>query len=296
MPEEHRAFVRAAQRQIGVGDHADQIRVDPQGRRRENLQVIAKWYSRGRFAATAAAAGIGSGTAHHKIENIARGVDASRPDSLFHRHRSAERWCPDVASDREIGVDRRANPFRVAQMHVRAPDRHVQIAGQIALQANPPAELHAPSPHRRRHVVQTDSARVELDRAVDGIERVRHQHVTHAAVHDSRAAGEQGLVQRSVDGRPQLGATGAAHVAEQALQDAQVGVSRALKRNAPIVEADRARDAQPRVFADHFELSNPDDVLVEREANRRGVPQRVIEQADVQRVDGAFDEQVIDIR
>ena len=28
----------------------------------------------------------------------------------------------------------------------------------------------------------------------------------------------------------------------------------------------------------------------------RGVPQRVIEQADVQRVDGAFDEQVIDIR
>ena len=75
-----------------------------------------------------------------------------------------------------------------------------------------------------------------------------------AAVGDRRAAGELRLRERTVDRRGQLGAPGAAHVAEEALQDAEVRVAGRLQRDPLVVEADRARHAQPRVVADELQL------------------------------------------
>ena len=79
------------------------------------------------------------------------------------------------------------------------------------------------------------------------------------------------LRERAVDRGGQLGAPGAADVAEEALEDAEVGVADGLQRDAIVLEADRARHAQPRVDADQLQLLHADLLLIEREADRRGV-------------------------
>ena len=156
--------------------------------------------------------------------------------------------------------------------------------------------MHAPLAHRRLHVVEADAALVEVDRAVDGVERVRQREVPDAAVGDRRAAREERIAQRAVDGGRELRTARSAHVAEETLQDPQVGVARRLQRDLLIVQPDRPRHAQLGAVAHQLQLVHSDDALIEREVNRRGVLQRVVEHPNVERVHGDVDDQVIDVR
>ncbi len=66
-------------------------------------------------------------------------------------------------SDRSASTVERM-PSGYAQVHVLAARGDVQLARQVAVEADAAAELHAPAAHRRRHVVEPDAARVEVDR------------------------------------------------------------------------------------------------------------------------------------
>ena len=222
-------------------------------------------------------------------------VEPPRPHGALHVHRAAEDRRLHVAAQRESDVDDRLNALGPAQVHVLAGDEHVQLAGQVAVEVDAAAELDGPAAHRRRHLVELDAARVEADRAVDVVEGGGRRQVTDAAVRDDRAAREQRLAQRAADRRGQLGAARSAHVAEESLQDAEVGVAGRLKLNALVAQADFAEHAQLGVFADQLEILNLDRPPIERQVNRAVVAQRVVEQPHVERVDGRVDEQVIDV-
>ena len=146
-------------------------------------------------------------------------------------------------------------PSGIPQVHVLAARRDVELAGHVAVEPDAAAELHASAAHRRRHVVEPDAAGVEVDRAVDGVERVREREVADAAVGDRRAAGKLRLRSGPSIAAVQLRAARAAHVAEEALQDAEVRVARRLQRDALVVQPDGARHAQPRVVADQLQLA-----------------------------------------
>src|SRR4029077_3309935 len=116
------------------------------------------------------------------------------------------------------------------------------------------AELDTAAAERRRHVVQPDPAGIEVNRAVDRVERVRDREVAQPAAGDRRAAGEVRLRQRTVDRRGQGRTPGAADVAEKPLQDPQARVTGRLQRDPVLIQVDRAGDAQLRVLADHLKV------------------------------------------
>ena len=68
-----------------------------------------------------------------------------------------------------------------------------------------------------------------------------------------------------------------------------------LQRDPLILQPDRAADPQPRVFADQLQLLDANHVLIERQLDRPAVPDRVVEQPHLHAVDGAVDEQVVDV-
>ena len=85
-------------------------------------------------------------------------------------------------------------------------------------------------------------------------------------------------------------ATRTTHVAEKSLKNAKVRIARRSKSNALVFERHRSVDGQLRIVAGQLQILNAHDVLIERQANRPCVVNGVIEQRDVQRVDGAFDQ------
>ncbi len=62
-----------------------------------------------------------------------------------------------------------------------------------------------------------------------------------------------------------------------------------------IVQRDGSADRQPGVLADELQVLDADDVLIEREPDRRRVSHRVVEQPHVEAVDGGVDQQTIDV-
>src|SRR5439155_23704705 len=113
----------------------------------------------------------------------------------------------------------------------------------------PAAKLYVPSAHRRRHVVEPDAAGVEMNRAIDGVERVGNREVADPAAGDRRAAGEPRLLQRTVDRGGQLCPARAADIAEEALEETEVGVTGGLERDPIVLQPDPARHPQPRAHA-----------------------------------------------
>ena len=106
--------------------------------------------------------------------------------------------------------------------------------------------------------------------------------MAHAAVGDRGAAGKHRLVERAVDRGDQPRAARAADVAEKSLEDA-AGWRRPTARSAIrwscscIVPPTSSCVSSPT----RWRSFDADDVLVEREADRRGVADRVVEQPHV---------------
>src|ERR1700688_2487276 len=106
-----------------------------------------------------------------------------------------------------------------------------------------------------------------MDDAVDGIERVGQRKVADAPVGDRGAARKHRIVERTVDGRGELGPSRSADITKEALQDGEVGVTHRTERDGLIVQGDAAADGEPRVLADKLEVPDLDDVPIEREAD-----------------------------
>mgnify|MGYP003694190493 CR=1 FL=1 len=172
MPHDDRAIVGAAQRQVGIRHQPRQVVLDPQRRRHQELQVELQRQRR-RLGGRSAAGAAGGGAPRRQIEDAARRVDAPAPDRALDGDDAAERRRLDAAAQRQVGIDHRADAFRDAQVHVLAARRDVERRGQVALEPDPAAELHAPAAERRRHIVEPDAAGIEMDGPVDGVEGVR---------------------------------------------------------------------------------------------------------------------------
>ena len=175
-------------------------------------------------------------------------------------------------------------------------DGDVQLAGQVALEPDPAAELHAAAAHRRRHIVEPDAARIEADRAVDGIERIRQREVADAAVGDRRAAGEHRLVERTVDRRRR-----ARRGPSRARRGRTPAGCRGWRRRRPAARSARSCSAivppiaEPRVVADQLAAPRRGrraDRARAGSGRRSGSRSRT---AASRGVDRAVDEQAIDV-
>ena len=104
-----------------------------------------------------------------------------------------------------------------------------------------------------------------------------------------------GASQAALERRLQRGAARAAHVGEEALQDAEVGVAAHPHGDALVVQVGGAGDLELGVLAGQPEIGEADDVAVERDVNRRGVAHLVVEEARVEAVDGRVHQQVVEV-
>ena len=147
-------------------------------------------------------------------------------------------------------------PSGIPQLHVLAARGDVQLARQVAVESDASAELHPPAAHRRRHIVEPNAARRRSDSvpliasSAFGSEKWRMRPSVIVAL-----PGEQRLAQRTVDRRGQLRAARAAHVAEESLQDAEIGVAAACSAMRSSRRPTLPDDAQPRVVADQLQLA-----------------------------------------
>src|SRR5207244_1792615 len=103
---------------------------------------------------------------------------------------------------------------------LRAANRDVDVARHVAVEADAAAELDAAAAHRRGDIIEANRAGIEMNRAVDRVERVGQREVADAAVGDRRAAGKLRLPQRTVDRGDERRASAGADVAEEPLQNA----------------------------------------------------------------------------
>jgi hypothetical protein len=98
-----------------------------------------------------------------------------------------------------------------------------------------------------------------------------------------RLAREDRLVQRARDLRLEIGLAGAADVAHEPLEDAEVRFARRAHRDLAGAEVHRAADVELGVLADQAQLRELDGLLVVRDADRPVVLHRVVEQLQRQR-------------
>ncbi len=119
--------------------------------------------------------------------------------------------------------------------------------------------------------------------------------MANAAVGNDGAAREDRIAERAIDARAQLSPSGPAHIAEEALQDAEVRSSRRLQGNALVGKADTAEHTELCVLANNLEILHGDDAPVEREANRCRILQRVVEQLHLDRIDRRLHQQVVQV-
>ena len=159
-----------------------------------------------------------------------------------------------------------------------------------------PPNCTRPPPIVARQIVEPDAARVELDAAVDRVERVGQREVADAAVGDRRAAGEDRLVERAVDRRGRARRGPEPRTSRKNPCRMPRFASPAACERDPLDRADRRRPPTRSCVSSPTSCSSSicTCLLVERDADRRRVLERVVEQPHVERVDRAVDEQMIE--
>jgi hypothetical protein len=111
---------------------------------------------------------------------------------------------------------------------------------------------------------------------------VRQLEVADAAVLDAQRARHGGIAHRPLERGLHGGAAGAADVVHEPLEDAEVRHAVRTHRDALVVEAQDAGDIQLGVLAHEAHLRQPDRMAIERHADRRCVPEAVIEEAQAE--------------
>ena len=152
--------------------------------------------------------------------------------------------------------------------------------------------MHVASAHLRRHVVYPDALLVERHVAVDRFDAVRQREIPEAAVRNRRVSREGGRREGTVHLRVQFGGPRAADVAEEALQDAEVGIARRVDRDLRVVQIHRAVQFERRPVAGEMEPDDVQHVLVQRQPDRPFVVRGIVEQLQVQLFDVGVDQDI----
>jgi hypothetical protein len=87
----------------------------------------------------------------------------------------------------------------------------------------------------------------------------------------------------------------APQIRDEALKHREVRIAVGAHVDGPIVQVGDAGDVNLRILTDDAHVHDADGVAIERQANRSGIAQRVVEQAHVEAVDRGVHEQIVDI-
>ena len=260
-----------------------------QRRGRYDPHVVAQGHPR-RQRRRAARHGVGG-----HVEQPSALVELPRIHGVSHGHGAGQRRRVDRPLDRQIRVHQRPHPLGKSQPHVLAGQRHVDAGRLVTFDVNPPAEPDRSSTDLRGHFVEADAARIESHGTRNVFERVRQVEMADTSVVDVHDACHDGIAHRTVERRFQRGAPGAANVRDNPLKNAESGVAGRAHRNALVVQIDSSRDVELRLVAYQPQFGQAYRVAVERDANRRGVAQPVVEQPHIQAVDRRLHHQLVDV-
>ena len=106
--------------------------------------------------------------------------------------------------------------------------------------------------------------------------------MTYAAVNDLGAAGEYRLLERTTDLGAQRRVSSTAQVAEESLQNPEVGISLGFERHGVVVQRHLAADFQQGTVSDKPQPRNVEPVPIECQLDRTIVLQGVVEQLEVE--------------
>jgi hypothetical protein len=165
----------------------------------------------------------------------------------------------------------------------------------IAVDADAPAEAHGTAAELRGDFVERHAAGVEAHDARDVLQRVRQIEVTNAAVLDSHRAVHHRGAQRTIERCCERRLTRAADVGNEPLQDAEVRRAVGAHRNPLVVQVDHAGDVELRLLANQPHVGDANRMAVEGHPNRDGVAQAVVEEPQIELVNGRIDNEVIDV-
>ena len=172
----------------------------------------------------------------------AAGVERPLQTAFAHGHRAREHRAEEIAAQGQVGVDHRAESLRIAQAHPRAVAVMLYSVGdkpaepRAAVEPDLPAAEPPASPSTRSPAA-SNSTRPLMFSSACGSAKWRSRPLRRVA-----APQTVGRSRRAPDVGLHLGGAGAANVAQQALEDAQVRV--AERRAAPCA-ARRARRRRP---------------------------------------------------
>ena len=291
--EQQRTIVGAAQLQIGVGEEPRGAVPDFERRRRDDPHVVAERQRRGGERPPPPPRRRRS---DGQVEQAAAFVERPRVQRVPHVDGARQRQRVDRPLHRQVRVDERPHALGEPQAHAVAGDGHVDPGRLVPLDLDPAAEPDRAAAEPRGHLIQADAAGVEAQRPGDVLERVRQVEVTDAAVVDVHRAADDRIAHRALERGLQRRAARAADVRHERLEDAEARVAGCADRHPVVVQIDQPFDVELRLVADQAHLGDTRGVPIERQANRRGVAQAVVEQPEIEPLDRRLHQQLVDVR
>ena len=117
--------------------------------------------------------------------------------------------------------------------------------------------------------------------------------MTHPSVLHGHRAGDDRIAHRALEGCLERRAAGAADVRIETLKQAETRVPRRAHGDALVVQVDDAADVELRFLPDKPHLLHTHRVPIECARNRRRVAQAIVEEAEVQTIDGCVHQQLV---
>ena len=158
-----------------------------------------------------------------------------------------------------------------------------------------PPNLTAPPPRRAVMPSRRTPAASKVAMPLTSSRALRKHQRAHPAVGQQRVAGHHRRRRRSRNPRRHFGATGAADVGQEALEHGEVRGAVGLQRQRLVVQVHRAAQVELGVVTDHLQRIDLQHLMLDAQSNRRLVAQPVIEQRDVDLLDGGVDAQRVRI-
>ena len=251
-----------------------------------------------------------------QAQEIRVGLEALRIQRVVDGHRSPQQQRGHGAGQRQIRVDDRLETLRIADAHLLAGRRQVDIAGLKPFSPTRPLKVTSPLASRaRKPSMRMPPASNAIWPLIASSEcgsaswRIRPSVI--AALPEKTGLSSGPVICALSDA-----AAGAADVAEEALQDAEVRITGCLDVDGRLVEIDVAVDRQLGALAEQPETADVDHVLIEieedhirslgaaaagwrrrrpRRVARAAIAQLVVEQLEIELLDAGVDRQVIDV-
>ncbi len=137
--------------------------------------------------------------------------------------------------------------------------------------------------------------RVEADRPIDVLQRMRQREVTDASVFQRQRAPGDRIVERSLERPCQRGRARASQIRNEPLKHSEVGIAVGAHVDRSVVQIGDPSDVDLRILTDDAHVGDAYGIAIERHVYRTGVAQRVVKETHVEAIDRGVHEQIVDI-